>query len=110
MTGRATPTPEPVTGRVDLSGLVETEPPGTLVASGAEITSALAPQGGRAYEFYAIEIGPGDRLHLQASFDIDGNCSYCPVCVGRHAHRARGRPARLALQRPESRERLGGCP
>ncbi len=45
---------------------VAVDPPGTLVASGAEISSALEP-GLRDEEFYAIALEPGDVLELSGN-------------------------------------------
>jgi hypothetical protein len=56
----------PITGKRNLTGEVMTEPPGALVVSGAEITSALDPRA-RREEYFAIVLEPGDTLILDGS-------------------------------------------
>jgi hypothetical protein len=66
----------PITRRRNLTGRLAAEPPGTLVGSGARITSALEPDG-RA-DVYAVRLEPGQELTIRAAFDAHGdNCDYC---------------------------------
>ncbi|MFV2064046.1 MAG: hypothetical protein ACC726_11120, partial [Chloroflexota bacterium] len=55
----------PITGRRgDFAGKVSDAPPGTLVGSGARITSSLDP-GREASDYYAIALARGDVLELR---------------------------------------------
>lgn len=62
---------QPVSGKVNLTGHLATEPPGTLVASGAEVTSALEPVS-RPNEYFGIQLEPGEVLKVAASADCCG--------------------------------------
>jgi hypothetical protein len=69
---RSFPIVGPLTGRQDLAGKVDIFPPGTLVASGATVTSAFDP-GRRTEEYYAIALAAGHVLELER---LDGLISW----------------------------------
>lgn len=67
----------PVVGTVSLIGQVATGLPGTLVGSGATITSALDTGRGRAAEYYGIRLTSGQTLTVSL-MDLDCTVPACP--------------------------------
>ena len=55
---------EPITGTVDCTGLIATKLPGTVVASGASVTSLLDPNNGDG-DFYQIQLQVGETLLVE---------------------------------------------